>query len=198
MEASRKLPEGSPERERLLDLAVEHALQHGIGSLSLRGLAAALGTSHRMLIYYFGSREGLFVEVIRVVETRQREALAEIGDDPDADRTEIARRLWQRLIDPSLWPQERLFFEIYGQALQGQPHAVPLLKGIVDSWVEPGTELGIARGLEPGLARAGARLGLAVTRGLLLDLLATGDVDGVNDAMELYLELVDARLAGES
>jgi AcrR family transcriptional regulator len=194
MAASSRPAESSPERERLLAAAVEHALEHGIGDLSLRGLAAALGTSHRMLIYYFGSREGLFVEVIRVVEARQREALAELGDDADASPTEIARRLWQRLIDPSMWPQERLFFEIYGQALQGQSHAAPLLQGIVDSWVEPGAQLGIARGVEPELARAGARLGLAVTRGLLLDLLATGDVDGVNAAMEHYLSLVDAAL----
>jgi len=188
MTASRK----SRERERLLGAAVDHALEHGIGELSLRGLAAALGTSHRMLIYYFGSRQGLFVEVIRAVEARQREALASLADDPDATATDIARRLWQRLIDPALAPQERLFFEIYGQALQGRPHAVPLLDGIVESWVGPAAELAVARGADPELARASARLGLAVVRGLLLDLLATGDVAGVNAAMEHHLALVEA------
>jgi AcrR family transcriptional regulator len=45
-------------RDRLLAAALEHVATHGIGNLSLRGLAAALGTSHRMLSYHFGSREG--------------------------------------------------------------------------------------------------------------------------------------------
>ena len=54
-------------RERLLAGAIEHVAEHGVGNLSLRGLAAALGTSHRMLIYHFGSRDGLLIEVIRAV-----------------------------------------------------------------------------------------------------------------------------------
>jgi hypothetical protein len=45
------------------------------------------------------------------------------------------RRPWQRLADPALWPHERLFLEVYGQMLLGQPHAAPLLDGIVDSWL---------------------------------------------------------------
>ena len=66
---------GLTPRERLLGAAMEHVAQHGVGDLSLRSLAAALGTSHRMLIYHFGSREGLLIEVIRAVEAQQREAL---------------------------------------------------------------------------------------------------------------------------
>lgn len=58
----------SSPRERLLAAAVEHVAAHGVGDLSLRRLAAALGTSHRMLVYHFGSREGLLVEVVREVE----------------------------------------------------------------------------------------------------------------------------------
>ena len=75
-----------------------------------------------MLVYHFGSKEGLLVEVIRTVEARQREAL------PVAEQ---ARRMWQRLADPALWPHERLFFEVYGQALQGRPHTTELLDGIL-------------------------------------------------------------------
>jgi len=49
----------SQARERLLAAAVGHALDSGIADLSLRQLAAAIGTSHRMLLYHFGSRQGL-------------------------------------------------------------------------------------------------------------------------------------------
>jgi AcrR family transcriptional regulator len=174
-------------RERLLAAALEHVAHHGVGDLSLRGLAAALGTSHRMLIYHFGSREGLLIEVIRTVEAQQRAALAEMLSDQDASPVETMRRMWRRVADPALWPNERLFFEVYAQALQGSPHALPLLDGIVDLWVEPLARLAIARGRPEAEARAEARLGVAVTRGLLLDLLATGDREAVDAAMERYI-----------
>jgi AcrR family transcriptional regulator len=174
-------------RERLLAAAMEHVAQHGVGNMSLRGLAEALGTSHRMLIYHFGSRDGLLIEVIRAVEDQQRAALAQMLLDTDAPPAETMRRMWQRLADPALWPNERLFFEIYAQALQGSPHALPLLDGIVDQWVEPLTKIAVAQGQPEAEARAEARLGVAVTRGLLLDLLATGDREAVDAAMERYI-----------
>jgi len=180
---------GATARERLLGAAVEHVSRHGVGDVSLRGLAAALGTSHRMLIYHFGSREALLIEVIRTVEEQQRAALAETLRDTDAPPAEIMRRMWARVADPALWPNERLFFEVYAQALQGSPHALPLLDGIVDAWVEPLAAL-VAPGLPRDAARAEARLGVAVVRGLLLDLLATGDRPAVDAAMERYIAAI--------
>jgi AcrR family transcriptional regulator len=185
---------GQP-RARLLDAAVEYVAAHGIGELTLRQLAAALGTSHRMLVYHFGSKEGLLVEVIREVEARQRQALAGLAADAGEPLAEQARRMWRRLADPALWPHERLFFEVYGQALQGRTHTTALLDGIVDSWLEPLTQINVARGLPEDRARASARLGLAVTRGLLLDLLATGDRAGTDAAMELFIELFERLVA---
>ena len=178
----------APPRERLLAGAMEHVAQHGVGDLSLRALATALGTSHRMLIYHFGSREGLMIEVIRTVEAQQRAALTQLLAEPEASWAETMRRMWQRVADPVLWPNERLFFEVYAQALQGAPHALPLLDGIVDSWVEPLTRIAVEQGRPEEQARAEARLGVAVVRGLLLDLLATGDREAVDAAMERYIE----------
>ncbi|HYU85939.1 MAG TPA: TetR/AcrR family transcriptional regulator [Kribbellaceae bacterium] len=179
-------------REQLLAAAVEHVAAHGISDLSLRQLAAALGTSHRMLVYHFGSKEGLLVAVVRAVEQRQRQALGELTADPDLPPLEQGRRLWQRLTDPALWPHERLFFEMYGQALQGRPHTTVLLDGIVDTWLEPLTKLNVRNGMPADVARSTARLSIAVTRGLLLDLLATGDRRAVDEAMERFIALVSS------
>src|SRR6059058_4729462 len=76
-------------RQRLLDGAIEYVAEHGLADVSLRTLATALGTSHRMLIHHFGSKEQLWVEIVRTVEARQRELLGEILPDaaqpvPDA------------------------------------------------------------------------------------------------------------------
>jgi AcrR family transcriptional regulator len=146
-----------------------------------------------MLIYHFGSKEGLLIEVVRAMEARQRTALAdlvaELADDPVRTAADVTRLFWRRLADPALWPAERLFFELYGQALQGRPGTTPFLDGIVDSWVEPMTAIITRFGASPEQAAADARLGVAITRGLLLDLLATGDRAAVDAAMERYISL---------
>jgi AcrR family transcriptional regulator len=182
-------------RQRLLDEAIEYVAANGMSDVSLRALAAALGTSHRMLIFHFGSKEGLWVEIIRTVERRQRELLGEILPDPSEPVGEAMRAWWKHISDPSLWPNERLFFEVYGQALQGRPHTTELLDGIVESWLEPISAINVALGVPEPLARAHARLGIAVTRGLLLDLLATRDRAGVNAAMEAFIDVYEGWLA---
>lgn len=181
-------------KDALLETVLAHLIRHGMGDLSLRGLAAAIGTSHRMLIYHFGSKEGLLVEVVQAMEARQRAVLAEMEADPDLSPREGARRFWRHLTAAELWPFERLFFELYGQALQNRPGTTALLDGVVDTWLAPLAEPLRRRGLAGGDATADARLGLAVARGLLLDLLATGDLDGVNAAMERFIAtLPDSR-----
>jgi AcrR family transcriptional regulator len=182
-------------RERLLERVLAHIVERGVSDLSLRELAAAIGTSHRMLIHHFGSKAGLMVAVIRTVEARQRALLPELVPDVAADPAEAMRAWWRHISDPSLWPNERLFFEIYGLALQGRPGTTELLDGIVDSWLDLGTELNVAQGMDPASARALARLGIAVTRGLLLDLLATGDRAGTDAAVEAWIALNEAALA---
>ena len=173
----------SPARERLLAKAVDVARKRGIADLSLREIAAAVGTSHRMLAYHFGSREGLLVAVTRAVEAEERARLASGALDP-----ERAWELWKQISDPGLWPQERLFFELYSYALLGRPGTEGFLDGIVESWVAPMTEQMIEYGLDEATARAEARLGVAVARGLLLDLLATGDREGVDAAFRRHIE----------
>lgn len=164
--------------------AVTHALSGGIADQSLRELAAALGTSHRMLIYHFGSREGLLVAVARAVEENERAAYQQ-----SMETLEDPRRTWAHISDPRLWPQERLFFELYARALQGRPGTEGFLDGVVEPWVVLLSRAFMAAGADEESARADARLGVAVARGLLLDLLATKDRQGVDAAYERYLQL---------
>ncbi|WP_354699099.1 hypothetical protein DSM112329_04806 [Paraconexibacter sp. AEG42_29] len=186
-------PDLSP-RERLLGDLVEHLAAHGLADTSLRGLAAAVGSSHRMLSYHFGSRDGVLVAISRHVEQQQRDALAALQAEPNADPVKTMWEFWRRLADPALWPHERLFYELYARALRGDPGAEPFLDGVVTAWIEPAAKQLMQLGLTRAQARAEARLGLAVTRGLLLDLLATGDRRGVDAAMKRFI----ARYSGES
>jgi len=179
-------------RERLLVDAIDYVREHGVAELSLRRLAAAIGTSHRMLIYHFGSKQGLLIAIVRAVEQQQRETMAALDADPSLSPSDIARRMWQQLADPSLWPNERLFFETYAQALQARAHTVDFLDDAVESWLGPIAEMRRAQGVPADVAAAQARLDLAVTRGLLLDLLATGDRAGTDAAVEHSIALFEA------
>ena len=176
-------------RQRLLDAAIDYVAGHGIADLSLRRLAEELGTSHRMLIHHFGSKEGLWVAIVREVERRQLAAVDDLVPDGAASFADATRAWWRHISDPSLWPNERLFFEVYGQGLQGRAPAVEMLDGVVDSWVEPAAAIAVEMGMDPDVAAPFARLGVAVTRGLLLDLLATGDREAVDAAMEHWIAL---------
>ena len=123
-------PDDAPPRDRLIENAVRIAAHGGISHLSLRQLALELGTSHRMLIYHFGSRDGLVAEIVRIVEEQQRDALDFLLHNCAVDPHEQAALLWDHVVDAAstFGP---LFFELTGQALQGRRHTTRLLDLLV-------------------------------------------------------------------
>jgi len=184
-------------RQQLLDAAIEHVSTHGLADLSLRQLASAVGTSHRMLIHHFGSKEGLWVAIVREVERRQQVALAEMVVPLGTSYAAAMTAWWQHISDPVLWPNAALFFEVYGQALHGRPPTSELLDGLVDTWVAGAQAMAVAQGIAPRQAAAFARLGVAVVRGLLLDLLATKDRAGVDAAFDYWVTVTAPSFAGQ-
>jgi AcrR family transcriptional regulator len=174
-------------RETLLTDAVEHFAKNGIGDASLRSIASAIGTSHRMLIYHFGSREGLLAEVVRVVEQQQRDLLASLTAE-DLPLKEQTEQFWRRVSEATLI-YGPLFFELSAQAMQDLPHTEALKADLVNVWLPPLIELCVRAGIAPDQAPAYARLGLAASRGLLFDLLLTGDRAEVDEASALLNRL---------
>jgi AcrR family transcriptional regulator len=174
-------------REKLLAATVAYVARHGLADLSLRTLAEAIGTSHRMLVYHFGSKEGLLAEVVSVVETNQREILAELARSEMPPGVAL-RAFWRDVSSEEKREHVRLFFELVAQALVGRPGTERLRETLIEPWIEVAAQQGVLRGLSPEVARAQARLGVAVTRGLLIDLLATGDREGVDAAMEVFFQ----------
>jgi AcrR family transcriptional regulator len=165
-------------RQELLDALVGEFASGGIGDRSLRDVATAVGTSHRMLLHHFGSRDELLLAIVDEVERRQMAMMRELPDDP-ADATAA---MWDSLRSPELRPFERLFFECYARGVQGEQPFARMLPGAVHSWLGDDA----ARAVDPALMR----LGLAVARGLLLDLVATDEVEGVDAAAQAFVELI--------
>ena len=175
-------------RARLVDAAIEHFGREGIGDTSLRGIASALGTSHRMLIYHFGSREGLLAEVTREVEARQR-SLMTATYDVDLPPLEAAARYWEATVEATL-RYGPLFFELAAHAMQGKEHASTLREELIGAWLPSVTELCRAIGIPESQAGTHARLALGAARGLLLDLLVSGQRDEVARSADLLNRLL--------
>jgi len=174
-------PPDEARKRALLDSLLQAFAEDGVGQRSLRDLADAVGTSHRMLLHHFGSRDELLLAVVEEVERRQAATLPALPADP----AEAVAAMWADLRRPELRPFERLFFECYARGAQGEEPFARLLPAAIDGW------LAAARERAPGEAdEATVRLGLAVTRGLLLDLVATGDEAGVDAAAARFVDLL--------
>lgn len=172
----------SDPRGRLLQAVIAAVQRGGLGRRSLRDLAADAGTSHRMLIHHFGSRAGLLVAIVAEVEARQAALLSDLPEDP----AEAVEAVWEQVSDHGLWPFERLFFECYARGAQGEVPFDALVPGLVDDWLDQ-------MALQAGRQADDARLGLAVIRGLLLDLVATGDREATDRALLAFTVLLRAR-----
>lgn len=174
----------TPDRQRrrqLLDALIDEFAANGIGDRSLRDVAAAVGTSHRMLLHHFGSREDLLIAIVEEVERRQMRLLSELPTDP----AEGFAAMWADLHRPELRRFERLFFECYARAAQGEQPFAWMVPGAVNGWLAEVAGLA-GSASDPAMAR----LGLAVTRGLLLDLVATNDDAGVDAAANAFVNLL--------
>ena len=119
----------------------------------------------------------MLVAMVEQVERRQMTLLPDLPTDP-ADNFAA---MWSDVSRPELRQAERLFFECYARAAQGEKPFDRMVPGAVDDWLT----------LTEGLAEpAATRLGLAVIRGLLLDLVATGDEAGVDAAAQMFAQLL--------
>ena len=177
-------------RARLREQAVDYVISHGAADLTLRPLAKALKTNARMLIYHFGSREGLMREILAGLRERGDAFIqgwfAKAKTPPTL--TEFLPAYWQLMADPRLRGVIRLGFELYALALR-DPRSYP---GVLTDPVHHWRSLEARTGREPKIAKAEATLLLAATRGLLLDLCATGDRRRVTQALNLLVKLLES------
>jgi AcrR family transcriptional regulator len=181
--------EGPSAREQeLLERAYAYSLTHGLADLSLRPLATAIGSSPRVLLFLFGSKDGLIRALLARARTDELELLRRIDQQYDVPPglTVIARELWTWLAAPERRPLMTFWVEAYGRSLVAPdgPWA-DFARSTVHDWLE----LLKASQPDPGSAAAEARRTavLAMLRGALIDLLATGDLHRTTAALDDYL-----------
>jgi AcrR family transcriptional regulator len=146
-----------------------------ISDLSLRGLAEQLGTSHRMLIHHFGSRDGFLAALLTDMRRQEQEALREL----DAEGTYCAALdvLEEVYLDPAGRQRVAALLYVLGLAVQDpQPYREFLAS--LEDWTTLLTRLGEREGLDPEAARASAQALVWTARGLVVKGLTTGDPSG--------------------
>lgn len=179
-------PVNQRRRDELLDAVVDYAVDHGFAALTWRPLAAALNVTPTTLVHRFGSKEGL----VQAVQQRLREQIIAETAQAHGQSVDIytyARRVWERVSDPARDGEFRLFFAVYGQALQTPEVFGDFLDHVITeplaAFAGADIRVGDARGTD---LLPAATLLIAAIRGLLLDLLTTGDrarVEAAADAL---------------
>lgn len=185
-------------RDRLLDTVIVHLMEVGISDQSLRQIASAVDTSHRMLLYHFGSKSGLISDAIAEIRRREIRTFQERLEALGGRNPEKALRLfWEHNTGVGMEKYFRLLFEYWGIALRAPSDYGGLLEGIVSGWSEELSDIFATSGLQPAEAQATARLVVSTLRGLLLDLLTTGELEAVDAAWTELSAMVLARLGRE-
>jgi AcrR family transcriptional regulator len=166
-------------------------VKHGIADLSLRPLARAVGSSPRVLLYYFGSKEQIIVKALAEIRARQRTTYAQM-DSPTFEQA--CRAIWKHMRAPASEPLFRLFFEAYGLALRHPKRYNDFLNSTVEDWLKFMAVPLIREGHNRKQARAFATIILAGLRGFMLDYCATGDRKRLDRAVALWLPTLDPAL----
>jgi AcrR family transcriptional regulator len=212
-------PVPSARQAELLELVYRYALEHGLAELSLRPLAKAIGSSPRVLLYLFGSKDGLVRALLGRARVDELGLLAAIrqaapaGGGPadgggaadggcsagggavsaGGGLAEVAARLWDWLAAEDHRALLTLWVEGYSRSLTdpGGPWA-GFAQATVRDWLDLLRAAQPPAGRDGAAAQASRTLVLAVLRGALLDLLATGDTDRITAAIHQQLQALSS------
>jgi AcrR family transcriptional regulator len=171
-------------KEILRDKALAYFLEHGIADLSLRPLAEQIGTSARLLIFHFGSKDGLITEVMAEVRRRVQQSFTALMRD--AGGKGGLTLFWQWSTHKSNSPYVRLLYEVQVLAMQNPVVYAPYMDETSSTWLDF-----VESTLPPSSQRRiTATLCVAVIDGLMLEYLSTGDLSRTTAALETFASLI--------
>ncbi len=155
---------------KLLDAIVGYLVKTGVAELSLRPLAKAVGSSPRVLLYYFGSKEELVVRALRRLRERQRGTFSGLRDAKYERPSDACRTIWKQMSAPQSEKLFTFFFETYALALRHPRRFGDFLTNAFEDWLEFVAE--------------------ALIR-FMLDYCASRDRERVDRAVDLWLDSLD-------
>ncbi|MFG3208057.1 TetR/AcrR family transcriptional regulator [Streptomyces sp. NPDC048192] len=189
-------PPDPAKRRDLLNRVRDYVIRNGLADLSLRPLAQALGTSDRMLLYYFGTKERMIAEALAMFEKRPllraRPLLDAVG--PPRDAAGLRRFLedvWQQFSAPDMRAVLPLYLEVMAASLLHPDRYGPVMRDMLTEWTDLMASLFRDLGLAEERARAEGALLADASLGLLLVPLADGDWERAGAAFRTLLDRLE-------
>ena len=168
-------------RERLIDDVMEAVSRLGLECTSLRPLSRELRVSPRMLLYHFGSRDGLLDAVVG--ETSRR--LAAQAATLDGDLPDLVRSSWAWMTERRQRGFLNVFYEVCALGARDETRRGVIASSLFSDWH--------ALLVRRGVPNATATLLLATLHGLLLDLVLTGERARVGRALDAFVATLPSR-----
>ncbi|MET7884940.1 TetR/AcrR family transcriptional regulator [Streptomyces avermitilis] len=189
-------PPDPAKRRDLLDRVREYMIRNGLADLSLRPLARSLGTSDRMLLYYFGSKERMVAEVLALDERRpllRARILLNPADTPknSAWLRRFIEETWRQLSTPDLRAALPLYLEVMTASVLHPDRYGPFMRDVLTEWRDLLVSVFRDLGMAEARARTEACLLVDSFFGLLIAPLADGDWDRTDVAVHALLDRLE-------
>jgi len=184
-------PVSSARRDELLDRAYRYVTEHGLSAMSLRPLATEIGSSPRVLLFLFGSKDGLVRALLARARTDEMAHVQRVRLEDGVDLTRIGLETWRWLTAEAHRGLLTLWTESYARSLiEPDGPWSGFAASTVDDWLALLAETQPRGERDTPAGEARRTLVLAILRGALLDLLATGDVARTTRAVTTALESI--------
>ncbi|MGW7386799.1 TetR/AcrR family transcriptional regulator [Streptomyces sp. NPDC054794] len=189
-------PPDPAKRRDLLERVRSYVIHNGLADLSLRPMARALGTSDRMLLYYFGTKERMVAEALALYEARPllrvRGLLDTMGTPRDAAALRrFAEEIWRQFSGPDMRATLPLYLEVMSASVLHPERYGPVMRDLLGEWTGLVTSLFRGLGMTEPHARTEATLLVDAMFGLLTAPLADGDWDRAGAACHALLDRLE-------
>src|SRR3984957_5548275 len=176
----------STAKAMLLENLIAYLVRRGVADVSLRPMAAAVGTSARFLIFHFGSKERLLVDVLGEMQSRLQRSLNELlMAEPGESHSAPLRQFWDWALKEPNFAQLRVVYQLHILAAQDHKTYGRYLKKNSLNWLEL-----VQAALKPSQrSPALATLMVAVFDGLSIEVVSTGDRRRASAAIDEFIAM---------
>ncbi len=182
------MPSKPSRKDVLLDKLIAYLAKHGIADLSLRPMAAAAGTSARLLIFHFGSKEKLLEEVLGEMQARLQASFVVMVKGPR--KGSLLRAFWDWALTEPNHAMLRLLYQLHMLAVQSPRTYGRYLKGNSLDWLALIQDALPKEQRDPKFATL---LG-AVFDGLFIEYMSSGDRRRTTDTLDSFIRMAQAHM----
>jgi AcrR family transcriptional regulator len=181
-------PSEPRKKEILVERCLAIAIKTGTLDSSINEIAEKIGTSGRMLVYHFGSKNELERQIISLLETRLQEKLWSFQSlaIQETDRpVKPFLEMWEHLTSPDIHGLLKLTMELNQRAMQGDAETRQFLEQEHQKWITTLSQL---------LNNEDIALSLFhLFQGAVMDFLTTGNAQRGRRAIRAFLESLELR-----